>query len=81
MAFNFNFFKGATMSQAQNALHYWMNALVPAEEAEKLKQEKEQEIAQNAVIEGVEDSKEEERDNPPTPALLCQPQTNQHLYD
>lgn len=81
MAFNFNFFKGSTMSQVQNALHYWMNALQPAEEVEKLKQQKEEEIAQNAVIEGVEDSKEEERDNPPTPALLREPETNSHLYD
>ena len=49
------------MNQVQNALQYWMNALVPAEEADKLKEQKEKEIVANVVVEGVEDSKEDER--------------------
>lgn len=60
MAFNFNYFKGSSMNQIQNALHYWMNALQPAEVVEQLKQEKEKQIVENVVVEGVE--RESERD-------------------
>jgi hypothetical protein len=80
MAINFNFFKGSTMNQAQYALQYWMNALVPAEEADKMKQEKEKEIVANVVVEGVEDSKEDESANVPVPTV-CMPQSHPHLYD
>ena len=81
MAFNFNYFKGSTMNQIQNALQYWMTALVPAEEADKLKAEKEKEILANVVVEGVEDSKEDESANVATPALLRESQAHPHLYE
>ena len=81
MAFNFNYFKGSTMSQVQNALQYWLTALVPAEEVDKMKEEKEKEIVANVVVEGVEDSKEDESANVPTPALLREPQINHGLYE
>ncbi len=81
MAFNFNFFKGSTTNQIQNAVQYWMSALVPAEEADKLKADKEKEIVANVVVEGVEDSKEDERANVVTPSLLCQSQAHPHLYE
>jgi hypothetical protein len=81
MAFNMNFFKGSTMNQVQNALQYWMNALVPAEEADKLKADKEKEILANVVVEGVEDSKEDDSANVPTPALLRESQVNPNLYE
>ena len=69
------------MNQIQNALHYWTNALIPVEEANKLKEEKEKEIADNVVIEGVEDDKkEDERAKFPVPTL-CMPQSHPHLYD
>lgn len=48
MAFNFSYFKGTTSSQAQNALHYWMNALQTAEDVERMKKEKEELLAENA---------------------------------
>jgi hypothetical protein len=80
MAFNFGFFKGSTMNQVQNSIQYWMNALIPAEDAEKLKQEKEKEILANVVVEGVEDSKENEPAELPVPTL-CMPQSHPHLYD
>jgi hypothetical protein len=54
MAFNMNYFKGASTSQIQNALLYWMNALRPAEEVDKMKEEKAAEIVENAVIYPVE---------------------------
>lgn len=69
------------MNQVQNALQYWMGALVPAEEADKLKAEKEKEILANVVVEGVEDSKEDESASAVTPTLLCQPQAHLHLYE
>ena len=69
------------MNQVQNALQYWMNALVPAEEADKLKEQKEKEIVANVVVEGVEDSKEDESASVTTPTLLCQPQAHPHLYE
>jgi hypothetical protein len=81
MSFNFNFFKGSSMTQVQNALQYWLTALVPAEEADKLKEEKEKEILANVVVERLEDSKEDEPANVATPALLCQPQVNHDLYE
>lgn len=82
MAFNFNYFKGSTMNQIQSSLQYWLNALVPAEEADKMKADKEKEILANVVVEGVEDSKEKEdkSSSVATPAL-CMPQSNPHLYD
>lgn len=81
MAFNFNYFKGSTMNQIQNALHYWMTALVPVEEADKLKEEKEKEIVANVVVEGVEDDKkEDERIANPVPTL-CMSQSHPHIYD
>lgn len=82
MAFNFNFFKGATTHQIQHSIQYWMNALRPAEEVDKLKEEKEKEIVANVVVEGVEDSKEKEDEstNVATPAL-CMPQSHPRLYD
>jgi hypothetical protein len=80
MSFNFNYFKGSTMTQVQNALQYWMNALVPAEEADKLKEEKEKEILANVVVERVEDSKEDDSANVPVPTV-CMPQSHPHLYD
>lgn len=55
MAFNFNFFKGSTTQQIQGAIHYWMNALRPAEEVERMKQEKEREIEENAIPCAVDD--------------------------
>jgi len=72
MAFNFNYFKGSTMNQIQNALQYWANGLISTEEADKLKEEKEKEILANVVVEGVEDPKEDERTEVATPALLRQ---------
>ena len=81
MAFNFNYFKGSSMNQIQNALQYWMNALIPAEEADKLKEEKEKEILSNVVVEGVEDSKEDERAKFPTPTLLCESEAHPNLYE
>ena len=80
MAFNFSFFKGSTMNQVQNALQYWAGALVPAEEVEKLKQEKEKEILANVVVEGVEDSKEDEQVKFPV-STACMSQSSSHLYD
>jgi len=81
MAFNFNFFKGATTQQIQYSIQYWMNALRPAEEVDKLKEEKERHIVANVVVEGVEDSKEDESTNAPTPALLCVPQVDSDLHE
>ena len=81
MAFNFNFFKGSTMNQVQNALQYWANGLISSEEADKLKAEKEKEILANAVAEGVEDSKEDEQTNVPTAAVLRESQVNLNLYE
>jgi len=81
MAFNFNFFKGSTMNQVQNSLQYWINGLISAEEADKLKADKEKEILANVVVEGVEDSKEDESANVATPALLREPQVNTNLYE
>jgi hypothetical protein len=81
MAFNFNFFKGSTMNQVQNSLQYWINGLISAEEADKLKADKEKEILANVVVEGVEDSKEDERTEVATPALLCESQINTNLYE
>ena len=81
MAFNFNFFKGSTMNQVQNALQYWVNGLITAEEADKLKAEKEKEILANVVVEGVEDSKEDERTEVATPTLLRESQVNHDLYE
>ena len=78
MAFNFNFFKGSTMNQVQNALQYWTTALVPAEEADKLKAEKEKEILANVVAE--EDSKEDESTSVPVPTV-CMPQSHSHIYE
>ena len=57
MAFNFNYFKGTTSSQAQQALYYWMNALTPVEDVDRMKAEKENAIVENAnqlqeVLEG-----------------------------
>ena len=69
------------MNQIQNALQYWMTALVPAEEADKLKEEKEKAILANVVVEGVEDSKEDESANVATPALLRESQAHPHLYE
>jgi hypothetical protein len=81
MAFNFNFFKGSTMNQVQNALQYWVNGLISSEEADKLKADKEKEILANVVVEGVEDSKEDDSANVPTPALLRESQVNAHLHE
>lgn len=81
MSFNFNYFKGSTMNQIQTALQYWMTALVPAEQADKLKEEKEKAILANVVVEGVEDSKEDESANVATPALLRESQAHPHLYE
>ena len=81
MAFNFNYFKGSTMNQIQSSLQYWMNALVPAEEADKMKADKEKEIVANVVVEGVEDSKEDERAETATPALLRESQAHPYLYE
>jgi hypothetical protein len=50
MAFNLNFYKGTTASQAQNALQYWMTALKSKEEVEQLKMEKQKMIEENAVV-------------------------------
>lgn len=49
MAFNVAYFKGTTSQQARNSLDYWMNALQPAEDVERMKEEKANEIAENAV--------------------------------
>jgi len=81
MAFNFNFFKGSTMNQVQNALQYWVNGLISSEEADKLKADKEKEILANVVVEGVEDSKEDDSANVPTPALLRESQVNARLHE
>jgi hypothetical protein len=81
MAFNFNYFKGSTMNQIQNALQYWANGLISSEEADKLKAEKEKEILANVVVEGVEDSKEDESANVATPALLRESKVNTNLYE
>lgn len=81
MAFNFNFFKGATTHQIQNSIQYWMNALRPADEVDKLKEEKEKEIVANVVVEGVEDSKEDERANVPEATLLCVPEADSGLHE
>ena len=81
MAFNSNFFKGATTHQIQNSIQYWMNALRPAEEVDKLKEEKEKEIIANVVVEGVEDSKEDERASVPEATLLCVPETDSGLHE
>jgi hypothetical protein len=81
MAFNFNYFKGSTMNQIQNALQYWANGLISTEEADKLKAEKEKEILANVVVERLEDSKEDESANVVTPSLLRVPQINTNLYE
>lgn len=81
MSFNFNFFKGSTMNQIQYSLQYWMNALRPAEEVDNIKQEKEKEILANVVVEGVEDSKEDESTDAPTPALLRESKEYPNLYE
>lgn len=81
MAFNFNYFKGSTMNQIQSSLQYWANGLISTEEADKLKEEKEKEILANVVIEGLEDSKEDEPAHVATPALLRVPQVNTNLYE
>lgn len=52
MAFNFNFFKGSTTSQIQNALQYWATAFRPAEEIDKMKAEKEAELVEKASESG-----------------------------
>lgn len=67
------------MNQIQNALQYWMTALVPAEEADKLKEEKEKAILANVVVEDFKE-KEDESSSVATPAL-CMPQSHPHLYD
>lgn len=83
MSFNLNFFKGATLTQAQNALQYWLTALRPAEEVDKLKQEKEEEIVANVVVQNDEGKKADD-DEKEEPSLvipaLCQPETNINLY-
>jgi hypothetical protein len=81
MAFNFNYFKGSTMNQIQNSLQYWMNALIPVEDVDKMKADKEKEILANVVVEGVEDSKEDDSANVPTPALLCESEAHPNLYE
>jgi uncharacterized protein YciU (UPF0263 family) len=81
MAFNFNFFKGSTINQVQNSLHYWMNALRPAEEVDNIKQEKEKDIFANVVVEGLEDSKEDESADVATPAVLCKSKEHPNLYE
>ena len=82
MAFNVNFFKGATTQQIQNSIQYWMNALRPAEEVDKLKADKEEEIFANVVVEeGVEDSKEDERADVPEATLLCIPEVDSCLHE
>ena len=58
-----------------------MNALRPAEEVDKLKADKEKEILANVVVEGVEDSKEDESTSVATPALLCESQVNARLHE
>ena len=78
MAFNFNFFKGSTMNQVQNSLQYWMNALRPADEVDKLKEEKEKEILANVVV---EDCKEDESPNVATPTLLRESKEHPNLYE
>jgi hypothetical protein len=60
MAFNFNYFKGATTQQIQHSIQYWMNALRPAEEVDKMKEEKAAEIVENAVIYPVDEQVGEE---------------------
>jgi len=60
MAFNLNYFKGSTTSQIQNALQYWANALRPAEEVDKMKEEKASQIVENAVIYPVDEQVVEE---------------------
>ena len=69
------------MNQVQNALQYWVNGLISSEEADKLKADKEKEILANVVVEGVEDSKEDERTEVATPALLCESKVNTNLYE
>jgi hypothetical protein len=44
MAFNVNYWKGTTSSQARAALDYWKQALVSAEDVVQLKTEKQQTI-------------------------------------
>lgn len=83
MAFNFNYFKGSSMNQIQNAIHYWMNALRPAEEVEQLKKEKEQQIVENVVVEGME--RESEREDKERADLssttVCIAETPVNLYE
>ena len=73
MAFNVNFFKGSTTSQIQYALQYWANALRPAEEVEKMKEEKQAELVENAVIYPVDEQVVEEsaieRESFPVPTI------------
>jgi hypothetical protein len=69
------------MNQVQNALQYWVNGLISAEEADKLKADKEKEILANVVVEGVEDSKEDESASVATPALLRESQVNTNLHE
>ena len=69
------------MNQVQNALQYWVNGLISSEEADKLKADKEKEILANVVVEGVEDSKEDDSANVPTPALLRESQVNARLHE
>ena len=82
MAFNLNFWKGTSMNQVQYALHYWMNALRPAEEVEALKAEKAREL-EDAVRPTEErqgdDEKNDASADEPTQAL-CVPETNPDLY-
>lgn len=48
-----NFWKGTTPQQAKAALEYWKSAFISNEDAEKMKNEKKQQIEENAV-EGAE---------------------------
>jgi hypothetical protein len=88
MAFNFNYFKGSSMNQIQYALHYWMNALQPAEVVEQLKQEKEKQIVENVVVEGVERESErvptqkEDKERADLPSTtVCIAETPLNLYE
>lgn len=69
------------MNQIQSSLQYWVNGLISAEEADKLKADKEKEILANVVVEGVEDSKEDESASVATPALLRESKEHSHLYE
>ncbi len=80
------------MNQIQNALHYWMNALQPAEVVEQLKQEKQQQIVENVVVEGVEreservptlweDQKEDKERADLSSTTVCIAETPVNLYE